>query len=105
MAGHLRLARVLVSVTLAVMFTLAAGVSLNAQTTSASVSGTVMDANKGVVPGATVTLTSDTQGTAQTAVTDQVGQFFFAYVRPDTYTVKVSLEGFQSTQRPRHQVV
>jgi hypothetical protein len=99
-ADYHRLARVLVGVALAAVCTLAAGVPLYAQTTSASVSGTVVDANKGVLPGATVTLTSDTQGTAVTAVTDELGNFFFAYVRPDTYTIKIGLEGFQSTQRP-----
>lgn len=73
---------------------------LYAQTTSASVSGSVKDAQAGVLPGASVTLTSDTQGTVVTAVTDALGGFFFPYVRPDTYTLKISLQGFQTVQRP-----
>ena len=46
---------------------------LRAQTTSASVSGSVQDAQGGVLPGVTVTLTSRTQGNVLTAVTDDGG--------------------------------
>ena len=55
--------------------------SLEAQTTSASVSGTVKDAQGAVLPGASVTLTSIAQGTVQTMVTDGLGNFLFAYVQ------------------------
>ena len=57
------------------------------------------DAQGAVVPGATVTLTSATQGTALTTVSNELGNFFFAYVRPDTYILKVALEGFQTFER------
>ena len=70
-----------------------------AQTTSASVSGTVQDAHGGVQPGVTVTLTSRTQGHSQTAVTDSQGHFVFAIVRPDTYALQVALEGFKTLER------
>ena len=66
-----------------------------AQTTSASVSGTVQDAHGGVLPGVTVTLTSRTQGQRQTAVTDAEGRFVFPIVRPDTYSLQVALRGLQ----------
>jgi hypothetical protein len=70
-----------------------------AQTTSASVSGTVQDAQGGVLPGVTVTLTSRTQGNVLTAVTDGEGRFVFAIVRPDTYSLTASLEGFKTLER------
>ena len=70
-----------------------------AQTTSASVSGTVQDAHGGVQPGVTVTLTSRTQGHSQTAVTDSQGRFVFPIVRPDTYSLQVALEGFKTLER------
>ena len=85
-----RVRRGLARIALAVAICLLTCVPLAAQTTSASLSGSVKDAQGAVVPGATVTLTSATQGTALTAVSDELGNFFFAYVRPDTYTLKVT---------------
>ena len=71
----------------------------HAQTTSASVAGTVQDGQGGVLPGVTVTITSSTQGNAQTAVTDPGGRFVFPIVRPDTYTLRLALEGFKALER------
>ncbi len=73
--------------------------SLHAQTTTASVGGSVKDGQAGVLPGAVVTLASDTQGTVQKVVTDGLGHFLFAYVRPDTYTLQISLSGFRRVER------
>jgi Carboxypeptidase regulatory-like domain/TonB-dependent Receptor Plug Domain len=72
---------------------------VRAQTTSASVSGTVQDAQGGVLPGVTVTLTSRTQGNTLTAVTDESGRFVFSIVRPDTYALQVTLQGFKTLER------
>src|SRR4029077_15381967 len=72
---------------------------LRAQTTSASVSGTVQDSQGGVLPGVPVTLTSRTQGNVLTAVTDEGGRFVFPIVRPDTYSLKVTLQGFKTLER------
>jgi hypothetical protein len=70
-----------------------------AQTTSASVSGSVRDAQGGVLPGVTVTLTSRTQGNTFTTTTDNEGRFVFPIVRPDTYSLQVGLEGFKTLER------
>ncbi len=70
-----------------------------AQTTSASVSGSVQDAQGGMLPGVVVTLTSNTQGNALTTTTDEQGRFIFAIVRPDSYTLQASLQGFKTVQR------
>ena len=78
---------------------LAGAAPLRAQTTSASVSGSVSDAQGGLLPGATVTLTSRTQGNSQTASTDSEGRFVFAVVRPDTYTLRVTMQGFKTLER------
>ena len=69
---------------------------LHAQTTSASVSGSVQDAQGGVLPGVTVTMTSRTQGNVLTGVTDGGGRFVFPIVRPDTYTLQATLPGFKT---------
>jgi hypothetical protein len=73
--------------------------SLQAQTTSASVSGTVQDSQSGVLPGVTVTLTSRTQGNTLTTATDGEGRFFFPIVRPDTYSLQAVLQGFKTLER------
>jgi hypothetical protein len=78
---------------------LANAASLRAQTTSASVSGTVQDAQGGVLRGATVTLTSRTQGYSLTAPTDERGRFVFPIVRPDRYSLRASLSGFKTLER------
>src|SRR6476619_6845761 len=78
---------------------LAGGTSLQAQTTSAFVSGSVKDAQGGAMPGATVTLTSRTQGNALTATTDAEGRFVFPIVRPDSYTLKITMQGFKTVER------
>src|SRR4029079_3947088 len=71
-----------------------------AQITTGTVSGTVKDQSGGVIPGATVVLTSDTRGTKLApAVTNESGDFVFPNVTPDTYTVEVTLEGFRTVKR------
>src|ERR671919_171042 len=70
-----------------------------AQTTSASVAGAVQDSQGGVLPGVTVTLTSRTQANTLTTTTDSEGRFVFPIVRPDTYALQASLEGFKTLER------
>jgi protocatechuate 3,4-dioxygenase beta subunit len=66
---------------------LAVALPASAQITTASVTGTVKDPQGGVVPGATVTLISETQGTQLSDVfTNTNGDFTFANVKPDRYT-------------------
>jgi Carboxypeptidase regulatory-like domain/TonB-dependent Receptor Plug Domain len=72
---------------------------VQAQTTSASVSGVVQDAQGGVLPGVTITLTSRTQGNVLTTVSDDAGRFVFPIVRPDTYSLKAALQGFKTLER------
>jgi len=69
----------------------------HAQVTTATVQGTVKDAQGAVIPGATVTLTSDTRGVqVGETVTDAKGDFIFPGTMPDTYAVTVKLEGFKT---------
>src|SRR4029079_11762984 len=42
---------------------------------------------------------SRTQGTSHRAVTDSEGRFVFAVVRPDTYTLRVTMQGFKTLER------
>ena len=64
---------------------LAAAISAPAQVTTGSVSGTVKDAQGGVVPGAVV-LISEGRGTrSEPATTSATGDFVFPNVTVDTY--------------------
>ena len=71
-----------------------------AQVNTGTVLGTVKDAQGGVIPGATVTLISEARGTRSApVVTNENGDFVFANVTADTYTVEVTLESFKTSQR------
>ena len=70
-----------------------------AQATTGTIAGTVRDAQGGVVPGATVTLVSETRGTSVTAVSSGTGDFVIPNIPGDRYTVRVSLSGFKTTER------
>jgi Carboxypeptidase regulatory-like domain len=84
---------------LAVQFTVA--LSAAAQLTTGSVTGTIKDAQGGVIPGATITLRSETRGTAMApATTDANGDFVFPTVTADTYTIEVEMASFKTLKRP-----
>jgi hypothetical protein len=77
---------------------------LYAQTTSASIFGQVKDPQGGVLPGATVTLTSRTQAYSLNTTSDGEGRFAFPIVRPDLYSLKISMQGFKTSERTNVQV-
>src|SRR5262245_4339795 len=91
--------RAVVGVALLGLAFLANPSSLRAQTTSASVSGSVRDAQAGVMPGANVALTSRTQGNTLNVITDDQGRFVFPIVRPDSYTLRVTMQGFKTLEQ------
>ena len=69
------------------------------QATTSTVSGTVKDAQGGVIPGATVTLISEGRGTTFVVVSGNTGDFVVANIPGDTYTVRVEMDGFKTTER------
>src|SRR2546428_10353848 len=62
--------------------------------TGAQLSGTILDPNSAVVPGATVTLRSDTTGVEQSTSADASGQYAFLLVPAGQYTLTVEAAGF-----------
>jgi hypothetical protein len=70
-----------------------------AQTITGSITGSVTDPNGSVIPGATVTITSDKTNEVRNITTNDEGRFSFTAVQPGLYTVKVEREGFQSLER------
>jgi len=69
-----------------------------AQSSSATVNGTVLDTSGAVVPGASVTLKNQASGDERTEVSNGDGFFNFAAVQPGTYTLAVSRQGFKNWQ-------
>ena len=67
--------------------------ALHAQTT-ATLSGTVTDASGAVIPGAQVTVTDESNGSARQVVSDGAGFFSFPALNPGSYSVKADAKGF-----------
>ena len=70
-----------------------------AQFDRATISGVVKDQSGGVVPGATVTVTSLQTQQAEVAVTDATGYFTMTTLRAGRYDVSAELEGFKKASR------
>ena len=72
-----------------------------AQSVSGSVSGTVVDPTRQVVPGATIILVNELTRESRTTVTNEIGVFVVPAVKPGTYTLRVELSGFSTYERQR----
>jgi hypothetical protein len=70
------------------------------QLSSGSVFGSVRDASGAVIPGATVVLISASRGTTLETTTNENGDFTFPNALGDTYTVRVTMDGFKALERP-----
>jgi Carboxypeptidase regulatory-like domain len=67
---------------------------------TSSLSGTVVDASGGVIPGASVNLKNDATGVEFNTVTDDSGIFLLPAVPPGTYTLTTTLPGFKKQIHP-----
>ena len=65
----------------------------------AQIRGTVTDQSGAVVANATVTITNDGTNIAQTAKTDDHGQYLLQGLRPSSYTIKAQASGFQIDEK------
>jgi hypothetical protein len=75
-----------------------------AQRSDGSISGTVKDPSGAVVPGATVTITSNQTGAVRTTVTSDVGSYAVPNLLVGTYAVKIEVAGFAPYTRGNVQV-
>src|SRR4051812_24472806 len=74
--------------------------SAAAQLVTGSVAGKVADTSGAVIPGATITLISETRGTKlPEAITSTSGDFVVPNVTADRYTVQVTMDGFKTLQK------
>ncbi len=59
-----------------------------------AIAGVVEDMSGGVLPGVSVTLTSQERGVTRSTVTDENGRYLFAALARGNYTVEANLSGF-----------
>jgi hypothetical protein len=66
---------------------------------AAQIRGVVTDQSGAVVGNATITITNDGTNIAQTAHSDDHGQYFLSGLRPSVYTIKAQGTGFQIAEK------
>lgn len=69
---------------------------VQAQFTTATFGGTVLDSSGAVLPGSKVTISNTGTGFAQTVMTDAAGAFLFSRLPVGAYQLRVEKEGFAS---------
>jgi carboxypeptidase family protein/TonB-dependent receptor-like protein len=80
----------------ALVLVLTAAPGVQAQSTTGTLLGTVVDSGGGVLAGATVTATQRDTGLSRTGTTDTSGAYSFAYMPLGRYDIKVEKEGFKA---------
>lgn len=80
------------------LFVLFLSMAAAAQSSTATLSGTVEDENGAIIPGAKVTITRPETGLESTVVTNNSGSFTIPLLPPGEYTVHVEREGFTRVQ-------
>ena len=68
-----------------------------AQGGRSEINGTIVDAQKALLPGVTVTAINQDTGLERTTVSSTEGKFTIPTLLPGTYTIKAELQGFQVT--------
>jgi len=81
---------------LVLAFQLGHAVPAHAQAASASIAGTIADAQGGVLPGVTITVHNAESGTVRTSVTESDGKYRVAGLNPGRYNLTAELPGFQT---------
>lgn len=84
---------------LSLFFFVSCSALLNAQATGSTISGTVADANGGVIKNALVTASDDATGARHTAQTDGAGHYAITGLPAGTYKVQISATGFATQTR------
>ncbi len=70
-----------------------------AQTTTGSLTGTLVDAQNAAVPNTTLTLTDTARNVPLTAQTDDTGRFVFTTLQPGNYVLEIKAKGFKTQRR------
>src|SRR4030095_12292324 len=80
--------------TLFLGLTLIAGANVRAQVGNGTLTGTIVDAQGGALPGATVTVTEQATNAARTITTDRDGVFRIPALPPGRYNLEITMDGF-----------
>jgi Carboxypeptidase regulatory-like domain len=70
-----------------------------AQTTNATLGGTVTDPTGALIPGVSITATNTQTGIVNKLLTNEAGAYQFASLQTGTYSVRAELPGFQAQTR------
>src|SRR5437016_7738257 len=79
---------------LVIVFVAAMSAAASAQTDQGKFSGTVRDSSGAFVGGATVAVTNERTGELRTQTTSETGVFLIGNLKPSTYTVRATKQGF-----------
>src|SRR2546425_846040 len=90
-----------VAAALALLAALRAGAPLLGQAQAGTIKGGVKDALGAPVPGATVTLRSESTSRSTSVVTKPDGSYSFPSLEAGAYAVEAAREGFQKSSRAR----
>ncbi|MGB2714552.1 MAG: carboxypeptidase regulatory-like domain-containing protein [Vicinamibacterales bacterium] len=71
----------------------------SAQAVTGTISGTIVDQQGSVIPGATVTIINEATNDSRVTVSDDRGNFQITNLQPSSYTVKVELASFRTLER------
>jgi hypothetical protein len=90
----------LARVSTAVVLALVIAADASAQSTAASLSGTVRDQQAAVIPGASISLRNLDTGQTHRTATDRTGDFHVIGIAPGRYEIRVELPGFTPFVEP-----
>lgn len=91
------MSRILISLILSALM---AASALFAQESRGAITGRVMDAQGGVIPGAKVAVTNTATNETRRGTTNDTGYYEFNFLEPSTYTVTAEAQGFKRVLRP-----
>ena len=81
---------------IALLFALLAG-AVYGQADQGRVQGSVKDSSGGLVPGVTVTIHNERTGEERSILTADLGNYLFNGLKPSTYSIETSINGFAAT--------
>ncbi|MEQ1607351.1 MAG: carboxypeptidase-like regulatory domain-containing protein, partial [Pyrinomonadaceae bacterium] len=87
------------TLTIAVLVFVLCTATIMAQSTSGSITGTIVDQQSAAIANATVRVTEEGRTYTLTTTTDGEGRFVFPIVSPGTYTMSVEVAGFKKQER------